>query len=168
MKLNEKMIVELKEIEDDYKRAYQLISYLFKDKVDKANKSYINHLVRVSEKLKNPNTRIAGLLHDSIEDINDFTANDLRELKFNEDIITLVQIVTNIPAKNKTYHEKITTIINSNNMEAIKLKYADISDNYSIERLNQLDEKTRKYLINKYKNEIIRLENILTERGEKL
>lgn len=162
---------ELLTIKDDYKRALTLVEILFKDKTDKEGKPYIGHLLRVSNKLKNKNTRIAGLLHDVVEDIPDFTYNDLRSLNFNEEIITLVKLVTKEPTtSNKTkkelYHEKITSIINSNNIEAIKLKYADMSDNLDEKRLNNLDEEIKKHLIDKYQEEIQRLKQYLIKEGK--
>lgn len=156
---------QIKLIEDDYERAYQLVSLKFKDKTDKEGEPYINHLIRVSEKLNNKNTKIAGLLHDIVED-TDITFEDLKDLNFNEEIIELVRIVTNDPNKKETYHEKITSIIETNNIEAIKLKYSDMSDNSNLERLNKLEEEIKQRLINKYQPEIIRLESILKERGE--
>lgn len=164
---------ELSLITDDYKRSLKLVEYLFKNKVDKEGEPYINHLLRVSNKLSNPNTKIAGLLHDIVED-TEVTFDDLKLLGFNDEIITLVKLVTNdknfIPKtkkeKQEKYHNKITKILESNNIEAVKLKYSDMSDNFNQERLNKLDEKTKNYLINKYQDEIVRLDNYLKERGE--
>lgn len=163
---------ELLLIKDDYKRSLTLVEYLFKDKKDKEGDPYINHLLRVSNKLNNINTKIAGLLHDTIEDTS-ITFEDLHSLGFNEDIITLVKLVTNdkIPILNRNdmltkYHNKITSILESNNIEAIKLKYSDMSDNFNQDRLNKLDNKTKELLVEKYQPEIIRLENYLKERGE--
>lgn len=156
----------LLEIKDDYQRAYQLVSILFQDKTDKEGEPYIGHLERVSNKLTKENTRIAGLLHDVVED-TELTFNDLRKLNFNEEIIELVNLVTNT-TKDKSYHDKITSIIESNNIEAIKLKYSDMSDNANPERLSKLPEEKRNYFINKYQPELIRLKNILKERGENL
>ncbi len=166
---------ELILITDDYKRSLKLVEYLFKNKKDKEGEPYINHLLRVSNKLSNPNTKVAGLLHDTVEDTR-ITFDDLKSLNFNDEIIDLVRLVTNepniIPLSKKEwlnkYHKKITKILESGNVEAVKLKYSDMSDNMNPERLNKLDEKTRNHLINKYQNEIIRLEKYLKERGEKL
>lgn len=164
---------ELLLITNDYERSLKLVEYLFKNKKDKEGEPYINHLLRVSDKLSNPNTKIAGLLHDTVEDTST-TFDDLKNLGFNDEIITLVKLVTNakdnISLSKKDwlekYHNKITSILESNNVEAIKLKYSDMSDNFNQERLNKLDEKTRNHLVNKYQPEIIRLENYLKERGE--
>lgn len=154
------------EIKDDYQRAHQLVSILFQDKTDKEGEPYIGHLERVSNKLTKENTRIAGLLHDVVED-TEISFDDLRNLNFNEEIIELVNLVTNT-TKDKSYHDKITSIIESNNIEAIKLKYSDMSDNANPERLSKLPEDKRNHFINKYQPELIRLENILKERGENL
>ena len=62
-------ILKIKNIEDDYERAYQLVSITFKDITDKGGKPYIGHLTRVSDKLKKKDTKVAGLLHDILEDI---------------------------------------------------------------------------------------------------
>ena len=157
-------------IEDDYERALVLVRILFKDKTDKEGKPYIGHLLRVSGKLKNKNTQIAGLLHDVVEDIPGFTFDDLRELNFNEEIITLVQLVTKEPSssnenKKELYHNKITSILESDNIEAVKLKYSDMSDNFDENRLNNLDEATKNRLIDKYQGEILRLRKHLTSNG---
>lgn len=162
---NEEKILE---INDDYQRALELVKILFAHHKDKEGEPYINHLIRVSNRLTNKDTRIAGLLHDTIEDITDFTEDDLRKYLFSEKIIELVKLVTKNYQKDLNYHDRISYIINSNNIEAIKLKYADILDNIDINRLNKLDNVTKNRLYNKYKDELKRLENILTERGEKL
>lgn len=166
--LDKKLIEDIKNTKDDYARACKLVRLLFKDIKDKEGEPYIGHLLRVSNKLKNENTRIAGFLHDIVEDIPDFTFEDLKELNFNEEIITMVRIVTKNKIKKDTYHDRITSILESNNIEAIKLKYSDISDNYDKKRLNKLDEETKNRLINKYEKEIVRIEKFLKERGENI
>ena len=148
---------------NEYEKAYYLVSILFKDIKDKAGNPYLGHLTRVSDKVDNMNTKIAALLHDSVEDIPNFTFEDLKQLGFNDEIITLVKLVTK--DSNLSYHERITKIIESGNIEAIKLKYADMSDNYNFDRINQLDQKTKNHLINKYQNEIVRLKEYLDNIG---
>lgn len=167
IKLTKEEKTSIKNITDDYLRAKSLVEKLFDGMTDKEGEPYINHLLRVSNKLTNKNTKIAGLLHDVVEDIEDFTFDDLRYFNFNEEIITLVSIVTN-PKELSSYHDKITKIIETNNIEAIKLKYSDMTDNYDMNRLNKLDEKTKNKLINKYKDELIRLKKILKEKDEVL
>lgn len=157
-----------KSIEDDYKRAYELVSYLFEGITDKEGAPYIGHLKRVSDRLSNKDTKIAGLLHDVVEDIDSITFKDLEELKFNKNIIEMVRIVTHDFTKEKDYNNIITNILETNNIEAIKLKFADISDNFDKDRLSKLDEDTREYLTNKYQNQYNRIKKYLEERENTL
>lgn len=164
----------LLKISDDYLRALELVHILFKDIRDKEGQPYVGHLIRVSEKLDNKNTKVAGLLHDTIEDIPGMTFDRLRELGFNEEILELVRLVTKEPSlanlskeeKREKYHQEIMNIINSGNVEAVKLKYADMSDNFDEERMTLLDEQTKLRLKEKYQDEIKYLKNYLEERGE--
>ena len=87
-------LLKFKNISDDYDRAFQLVSYLFHDKKDKAGIPYINHLVSVSNMLDTRTTKIAGLLHDVLEDIPNFTVNDLKMLGFSDEVVEIVKIVT--------------------------------------------------------------------------
>ncbi len=154
-------VLKFKNIKDDYDRAYQLVSYLFRDKKDKAGVPYIDHLVSVSAMLDSSSTKIAGLLHDVVEDISDFTLDDLRILNFSEDVVEIVRIVTKDKTRKKDYHDWISEIIATKNIEAIKVKYADIMDHLKLERLNRLDEVMRLYFINKYSDEALRLEKVV-------
>ena len=155
---------ELLKIQDDYERALSLIKVLFEDITDKEGEPYINHLLRVSEKLENKNTKIAGLLHDTIEDIDGFTEESLKELNFNDEIISLIKIVTK--DDDIEYTDYITSVLDTNNIEAIKIKYADMSDNFNTERLNKLSEQDKERLTRKYEKEIIRIKNYLIKEGE--
>ena len=156
---------ELLKINDDYERALSLIKILFKDITDKEGKPYINHLIRVSNNLENKNTKTAGLLHDVLEDIEYMDEEKLNELNFNNEIISLIKIVTNTK-KDKSYSEYITSVLNTNNIEAIKIKYADMSDNFNKERLNKLSENDKERLTKKYEKEIIRIKDYLIKVGE--
>lgn len=155
---------ELLKIQDDYERALSLIKVLFEDITDKEGEPYINHLLRVSEKLENKNTKIAGLLHDTIEDIDGFTEESLKELNFNDEIISLIKIVTK--DDDIEYTDYITSVLDTNNIEAIKIKYADMSDNFNTERLNKLSEQDKERLTKKYEKEIVRIKNYLIKEGE--
>ncbi len=156
-----KEVLDFKNIKDDYSRALQLVSYLFRDKTDKAGVPYIDHLIAVSNFLDSPNTKIAGLLHDVVEDIEGFTLEDLKKLGFSDHIVEIVRIVTKDKTKMQSYHDWITDIIETGNVDALKVKYADIMDHLSLERLNKLELDKRNYFINKYKDEAIRLEKVL-------
>lgn len=171
--LSELQIQKLLKLSDEYERALYLVSILFANKKDKAGLPYINHLIRVSINVNEKNTKVAALLHDTVEDIENFTFDDLKALDFNEEVISLIKWVTKDKydkeytqeEKKEIYHNKITSIIESGNIEAVRLKYADMSDNFDEERLSRLDIDTQNKLKNKYANEIIRLEKYLKERN---
>mgnify|MGYP000283727898 FL=1 len=148
-------------MDDDYDRAYRLVSYLFKDKKDKAGEPYLGHLIRVSDRLSMGDAKVAALLHDVVEDIDDISFDDLKNLGFSESIVDIVKIVTKDKSKGISYHDWIGEIIATGNVDAIKVKYSDMMDNFSLDRLNKLDEETKRHLISKYKDEVERLRNYL-------
>lgn len=159
----EKKLLLFKEILDEYDRAYRLVSYLFKDKKDKAGEPYLGHLIRVSDCLSMGDAKVAALLHDVVEDVSDISFDDLKELGFSDSVVEIVRIVTKDESMN--YHDWISTIIDTGNMDAIKVKYFDMMDNFNLDRLNKLDEKTKRYLISKYKEEVERLRIYLDKNG---
>ncbi len=147
-----------------YDRALLLVSDLFKDKRDKAGDPYINHLIRVSVKLDTDELKIAGLLHDVLED-TDVNKEMLSELGFSKRIIEIVSGVTNI--KGLDYDSKIKKIIDNGDIDVIKLKYSDMSDNADEGRLSRLSVVTRNKLVKKYKNNLILLEKAMEGENEK-
>ncbi len=157
----EKKLYILKDMDDDYDRAYRLVSYLFKDKKDKAGEPYLGHLIRVSDRLSMGDAKVAALLHDVVEDIDDISFDDLKDLGFSDSIVDIVKIVTKDKSKGISYHDWIGEIIATGNVDAIKVKYSDMMDNFSLDRLNKLDEETKRHLISKYKDEVERLRNYL-------
>ncbi len=158
---------KVKSIKCEYDKALYLVSCLFKNIKDKAGEPYINHLIRVSVGVEEKDTKVAALLHDTVEDIPGMSFNYLKELGFNDNVLSIVKIVTKDKVNKIPYHDEISRILSSSNIEAIKLKYADMSDNYNSERLKLLEEKTRIRLENKYKNEIIRIKKYLEEYYER-
>ena len=151
-----------------YKKSYDLVTILFKDKVDKNNIPYITHLIRVSSKMSTLEGRVAGLLHDVVEDIDGVTFEDLIDIGIPDNIIEVLKLVTkkehekNISKSKKLelYNEEIDNIINSNNEIAIELKYSDMSDNFNKERLKLLSEDKQKWLTLKYEKNIKKLEKV--------
>ena len=150
-------------IDNLYNRALLLVSDLFQDKKDKAGFPYINHLIRVSVKLDTEELRIAGLLHDVLEDTS-ITKDDLRELGFSNRVISIIEGVTNKVGEN--YNDKIKRIIDNGDMDVIKLKYSDMSDNADKKRLAKLSIITRNRLINKYKDNLELLKKALEGKNE--
>lgn len=150
-------------IDNLYNRALLLVSDLFQDKKDKAGFPYINHLIRVSVKLDTEELRIAGLLHDVLEDTL-ITKDDLRELGFSNRVISIIEGVTNKVGEN--YNDKIKRIIDNGDIDVIKLKHSDMSDNADKKRLAKLSIITRNRLINKYKDNLELLKKALEGKNE--
>lgn len=167
--LTEEELNKLITIEDEYEKADFLINILFKDILDKNGEKYIGHLYRVSEGVDELKTKAAALLHDTVEDIDGVTFEDLLEVGFSNEVVDIVRIVTLDKAKDDLteeekllfYENQITKVIESKNQEAIKLKFSDMSDNFNEERLNRLSEEKRDYLIRKYSKQYYRLKDYL-------
>ncbi len=164
---------EIKNMDNLYLKARLLADLLFAEKKDKAGKPYVYHLYRVSDKMTTLEGKVAGLLHDVVEDIKtpdfpelDVTFDDLRDIKIPEEIIEALQLVTKTPPptrflskqeKLNYYYQKIDTIIESKNLLAIELKIADMSDNYNPERLKELSEEKKEWFTQKYSEPLKKL-----------
>ena len=162
---------KIDKINDLYARAFIITSIVFKDKKDKAGKPYFEHLFRVSLKLDEEIEQVSALLHDIVED-TDVTFKDLLEIGFPLEILEIVKLVTkpNIDTSNMTkeeklklYNDEIDKIINSGNIHAIRLKKADMSDNYNKERLSELPLEKQEWFNEKYGKQLIKL-NKITEK----
>ena len=156
--------------DDDQKmieKAYKFVEKKHAGIFRKSGEPYIHHLIEVAYIIATlqggPVTITAALLHDVVEDVSDISFDDLKELGFSDSVVEIVRIVTKDESMN--YHDWISTIIDTGNMDAIKVKYFDMMDNFNLDRLNKLDEKTKRYLISKYKEEVERLRIYLDKNG---
>lgn len=121
----------------NYDYTLKFVYELFKDKKDKSNKPYVDHLIRVSSNFNEEKLKIISLLHDTIED-TDVNASKLLEMGYEKDIVNAVELLTNTF---NSYDEFIDNIINSNNELAIKVKLKDLEDNMNLSRLIEIKEK---------------------------
>ena len=97
---------------------------------------------------------------------NDIIIDNLEYfLYLGEDIVKIINIVTRKDYPKTTYHEYITKILSNNNLEAIKLKYSDMTDNLDPERLDKLKQEEQTRLLKKYTLELDRIKNYLQERN---
>jgi (p)ppGpp synthase/HD superfamily hydrolase len=144
---------------------FTLVEYvyrLFSEKKDKGGQPYIDHLLRVADKVNKlypTETHLyrAALLHDVLEDIKDFNPDDL--LTFVEPpVIELVKILTRNP-EIESYQDYIIRI--SKNTDAIKIKLADLEDNMDLTRLTKYLKDSDLKRIEKYHNCYIFLTKIL-------
>ena len=164
-----KQLSSIEKIDDLYSRAFIITSVVFNDKKDKAGKPYFNHLFRVSMKLDEEIEQVSALLHDIVED-TEVSFRDLLEIGFPLEVLDIVKLVTKpqIDTSNMTkieklniYGEEIENIISSRNIHAIRLKEADMSDNFNEDRLKELPEEKQEWFKQKYGKQLIKLRRVV-------
>ena len=156
-------------MKDLYSKSKILVVRLFEDRTDKNGKPYINHLLRVSNKMTTRDGKVVALLHDVVEDIGGVTFADLKDIGIPSHIIEALKLVTKKESskeltkkeKLERYNQEIEHIIKSKNRLAIELKKIDMSDNFDIRRLNQLDEEKQEWLTQKYANNVVKLRKVM-------
>ena len=158
-------LLQLKKLDDLYAKAFVMTATVFKNKKDKNDEPYFDHLFRVSQKLDDEKEQVAGLLHDILED-TEITEDDLKNFGIPQDIIDIVKIVTkpvvdktksNEEERLKLYDEEINKIIATNNIHAIRLKYADMTDNFNPDRINKLPKEKQEWFNKKYGPQLVKL-----------
>ena len=105
--------------------------------VDKAGKPYIEHPMRVMNMGKTVEEKIAGVLHDVVED-SDWTFEMLEKEGIPKDVMNALRCVTKLSEDEDYYHfiERVKT-----NPLAVKVKLNDLKDNMDITRLGEVAEK---------------------------
>lgn len=158
-------------MKDLHLKSTVIVTELFKNKKDKAGYPYLWHLFRVSSRLDLEIEKIAGLLHDVLED-TEITEKDLLDVGIPEEIIDIVKIVTHdkIDKSNMTndeklmlYNAEIDKVINSGNIHAIRLKEADMSDNYDPDRIKELPKEKQEWFHQKYGKQLVKLRKVKGE-----
>lgn len=137
------------------KKAIEIATEAHKDQLDKNNDTYLLHILRVMNAGRTEKEKIAGVLHDLIED-TDWTFNDLESEGFSKEIIDAVKCLTKKGGEDYSqFIERIKT-----NALAVKVKLNDLIDNMDIKRLSEVKEKDISRL-NKYLqayNDLINIE----------
>jgi (p)ppGpp synthase/HD superfamily hydrolase len=101
----------------------------------KNGEPYINHAIRVSEAAANKDgdesAAIVGMLHDVIEDSDQFTFDDLKKAGFSESVRWALSLCTH--AKSESYLEYILEIKRYSDCYAgqiaMAVKLSDLEDN---------------------------------------
>jgi (p)ppGpp synthase/HD superfamily hydrolase len=103
---------------------------------DKAGNPYIEHPLRVMDKLETIEEKIVGILHDVVED-TDITLDNLIAMGFPQSIIKAIEALTKRPQEDyQSYLERIKS-----NSLALKVKIFDMQDNMDIKRIKNPTEK---------------------------
>jgi 5'-deoxynucleotidase YfbR-like HD superfamily hydrolase len=144
--------------------AENIIKTAFDGKFDKGGNPYINHLFRVSNNSinffnsenKSPKNldklKIISLLHDLIEDCDDWNISHIQSIFQDEIISNAIELLTKKP--NESYDEYIKKIKSNDFAKAVKL--ADLVDNMDITRLFHIISKDMQRL-KKYHNSYLYL-----------
>lgn len=130
---------------------------------DLSGKPYILHPLKVMHYMKTDDEIIncVALGHDLIEDTNT-TYQELRELKFPEEVIEAIRCLTKVPGE--TYEEYKAKVMS--NVIAMKVKSrGDLRHNTDIRRLKGVTEKDIRR-IEKYHKFYLEIEEKLRELGE--
>lgn len=164
----EEELFAIKNIDDLIIKSEMLIKTLFKEKLDKAGKPYIEHLYRVSGKMSTIEGKVAGFLHDVVEDIDGVDFDDLVSIGIPINVIDVLKLVTKEKCecvltkeeKLEKYNKEINNIINSGNKIAIELKISDMNDNYDPKRLEELSYEKQEWFNKKYGENIKKLRKV--------
>ena len=123
-------------------RAIEIATQAHEGQVDKAGNAYIGHPLRVMAMGKNEQEKIAGVLHDIVED-SPWTFEMLEDEGFAPEIIAALKCVTKI-SENEDYDDFIERV--KKNPLAVAVKINDLTDNMDIRRLPYLSDKDVKRL----------------------
>ena len=123
-------------------RAIEIATQAHEGQVDKAGNAYIGHPIRVMEMGRTIDEKIAGVLHDIVED-TPWTFEMLEAEGFAPEIIAALKCVTKI-SENEDYDDFIERV--KKNPLAVAVKINDLIDNMDIRRLPYLSDKDVKRL----------------------
>ena len=149
---------KLKSSNDLLLKTLELVIKLFEGKTDKAGSPYYNHLLKVYANVDNYDEKIIALLHDVVED-TEVTFDDLKVYGYPENILEALRVLTK--KKGEYYPDYIERIIDSNNIQALNVKLADLKHNVDINRIenptiNDYERINKRYIpaINKIQNKL--------------
>ena len=134
-------------------KAIEIAASAHSTQKDKGGSPYILHPIRVMMSLNTEEEKIVGVLHDVVEDSEDWDFDRLIEQGFAEDIISALKSVTK-QSDAENYEAFIERA--GRNQIGRNVKIADIKDNLDVTRIGPLKEKDL-LRINKYKNALSKL-----------
>ena len=126
---------------------------------DKGGKPYILHCFRVMYYLDTDDEELqcVALLHDVAEDTK-VTFQDMRDAGMTDRVISALKLVTKMPGQ--TYEEYKSGFLS--NIDSMKVKKADLTDNSDIRRLKGISEKDIERTV-KYHRFYLEIESKLKE-----
>ena len=136
-------------------RAIEIAASAHRNQVDKGSSPYILHPVRVMMSLNSEDEKIVGILHDVVEDSDEWNFDRLTEEGFGEHILSALKSVTKL-SDAEDYEQFIKRA--GQNKIGRNVKIADIRDNLDVTRIGTLNQKDL-LRINKYKAALLFLGN---------
>ena len=130
-------------------RAIAIAAAAHEGQRDKAGNPYILHPLRVMLRLSDPEDRMAGVLHDVVEDCEGWTIERLRGEGFPVAVLAAVEAVTMHPGEE---YEAFVLRAAENPIGRL-VKLADLEDNCDLSRISDPTEKDYRR-IEKYKRAI--------------
>ena len=118
------------------KKALKLCFEAHKNQLDKSGMPYVFHPFHLAEQMETEETVVAALLHDVMED-TDYTAEDLKEMGFDGDILDALLLLTHQDGVD--YMDYVKKIKSNPIARAVKL--ADLTHNSDLTRLDTVDQK---------------------------
>lgn len=119
-------------IRGSLEHAICLATKAFEGVKDKGGKPYIFHCMRVMMGCSDPRAQIAGVLHDVVEDCDDWSYARLSSEGFGDDIIEAIDAVTKRAdehgSEDEAYMRFIHRAMKGSDI-AIEVKLADLTDN---------------------------------------
>ena len=111
-------------------RAIMIAAEAHEGQVDKAGAPYILHVLRVMLSLETAEERIAGVLHDIVED-TDWSLEALRAEGFSEDVVRAIDSLTR--REGESYEAFVERT--GRNALSRRVKLADLIDNCDLRRI---------------------------------
>jgi len=131
-------------------RAIEIAVSAHKGVFDKGGNPYILHPLRVMMSLTTNDEKIVGVLHDVVEDSDDWDFDKLKAEGFSNTVLDGLRAVTKF-SEDEDYDAFIQRGLDNNIGRAVKI--ADIRDNLDVTRISELKDKDLKRL-NKYKRSL--------------
>jgi len=114
--------------------AIRLAAKVHRGQVDRFNKPYILHVMRVMMRGHDLEEQVLGALHDVLER-STLTADDITKKGFSPRIVKALQHITRVPQE--TYEQYIDRVMEDN--LAIRVKLHDLADKMDLLHVDQLD-----------------------------
>lgn len=157
---DEQRYEEIKESDNLFFKALEIVTVLFDNDTDKGGYPYLNHLMKVYKSVTSEEEKVIALLHDVIED-KDVTKKDLIEIGFPEKVANDVECLTR--SKKDEYQDYIDKVVKSGSLEALHVKMADLKHNMDLSRIKNPTEADFDRVENRYKRAYTKITNKLDE-----